>query len=156
MLTTWTQISRKLLMKCISSIHYLNILWIILIQTVSVTCINWNCRHRISADLEMANLHHPLLSRAPFDILTVQRNFLWTNLPDDVTFNSSKFWGNGCITIRSKFWFFHTTKIFMNNYRITSHANYSSPFSSGSGVNSFKLPIVNHLQSRFILVLPVV
>ena len=45
-LTTWTQISGKLLMNFIRRIHDRNILRINYIQTVLVACINWNYRHK--------------------------------------------------------------------------------------------------------------
>ena len=51
------------------------------------------------ADFGMGNpFHHPLPSRDPCDCLTLQRNFLGTNLPrkpsaDDTNFTSFKFLG---------------------------------------------------------------
>ena len=108
-LTTWTQISGKLLMNFIRKIHEFNILWINWIHTVPIACFNWNCRQK-NFKVMAITLHHPLPFRATCDFLTLQRNFLGTNLPDGVTFNICKFWGNGCMLLSRKFRFFFSFK----------------------------------------------
>ena len=102
-LTTWTQISRNCFFNFIHRIHNLNILIINWIQTVCVACFNWNFVRKIQTLFAIScpraatssgfwdPFHHPLPSRDPCDCLTLQRNFLGTNLPDGTNFTGSKF-----------------------------------------------------------------